>query len=174
MGVDRRTRFVDNATRLAAGESLHYGRTDQGERRSDLSAHTPPGANTGSVEFVVADAHELPESLGTFDAVLLANLLDRLTDPEACLRQFTDSEVFLRSGGLLLVASPWTWLPEHTEPDRWLGAQEPSATSSESALRQLLAGAFDLLDEADEPGVLRDHARHFEYFDADVTIWCKR
>ncbi|MGQ0842062.1 5-histidylcysteine sulfoxide synthase [Actinokineospora sp.] len=172
VGVDLSAQFVETARTLARGESVAYERVDQGEVRTRKFARTTAATDGIGVEFVVGDACALP-ALGSFDAVVVANLLDRLADPEACLRQFTDSAEFLRAGGLLLVASPWSWQSGYTTPENWLGGRAQSSTS-EHTLRRLLAGAFDLVAEANVPGTLRNHARHFELFDADVTVWRKR
>ncbi|MGW0392260.1 5-histidylcysteine sulfoxide synthase [Streptomyces sp. NPDC003042] len=173
VGVDRSRRFVETAAELAAGAAVPYDRIDQGENRTRLQARAPRPAAGCAVSFEVADGCALPASLGRFDAVVLANLLDRVEDPEALLRQFTESDVFLGAGGLLLVASPWTWRGEHTARERWLGARR-GAPTSEVEVRRLLGYAFDQVAGSDEPAVLRDHSRHFEVLNSDVSVWRKR
>ncbi|MDP9870290.1 MULTISPECIES: 5-histidylcysteine sulfoxide synthase [Streptosporangium] len=173
VGADLSSTFIETARKLARGEAVPYERLDQGEVRTRLHARAPRPAGGADVDFVIADCCALPETLGSFDAVLLSNLLDRVADPRACLRQFTDSDRVLRSGGLLLVASPWSWQPAYTAPDKWLGARSQSPTS-EYEIRRILDEAFDLVAESDEPGMLRDHRRHYEYLSADVSLWRKR
>ncbi|MEO3867409.1 5-histidylcysteine sulfoxide synthase [Nonomuraea sp. B12E4] len=173
VGADLSSQFVQTANKLALGQAVPYDRVDQGEVRTRLHARAPQPADGARVEFIVADAVTLPEELEGFDAVILANLLDRVADPRACLRQFTESDRLLTSGGLLLVASPWSWQPAYTAPDLWLGARSLAPTS-EYEVRRFLGEAFDLVAESDEPGVLRDHRRHYEYFSADVSLWRKR
>ncbi|RII07928.1 Iron(II)-dependent oxidoreductase EgtB [Streptomyces sp. YIM 130001] len=172
-GVDLSPQFVDTAQRLARGESVPYRRTDQGENGTGLIASAPRPAEGCNAAFLVADACTLPCSLGHFDAVVLGNLLDRVADPRALLQQFTESDAFLSSGGLLLVATPWSWQTAYTEPENWLGGRQQTATS-ETEFRNLLSQAFDAVEETEEPGVLRNHKRHFEVFSADVSVWRKR
>ncbi|MFC5289091.1 5-histidylcysteine sulfoxide synthase [Actinokineospora guangxiensis] len=152
VGVDSDSSFVEIARTLAGGESVAYTQPGRGEIRTRLYTSPPAVGAESSVAFEVAEPCDLPASLGLYDAVILGNALDRLGDPEGCLRQFTESDAFLGAGGLLLVASPW----------------------SEYSTKLILSGRFDLVSESDEPGVLRTHSRDYEYFDADVTVWRKR
>lgn len=168
VGIDRSAVFVEAARSLARGETVEYERVEQGEVRTLLRVRLPSGEN--KVEFRIADAATLSE--GSFDAVVLANLLDRLDCPRDFLRRLSSSERLLRRGGLLLVASPFSWSVEYTDPAHWLGAR-PGQPSSEAELAQQLSDTFDLVMQSNEPGVLRDHARHFEYLDSYVSVWHK-
>ncbi|WP_233160376.1 5-histidylcysteine sulfoxide synthase [Actinophytocola xanthii] len=170
VGIDRSTQFVDTANALAAGKTVPYERPEQAERSTLLFARAPRPVAGGGVEFRTGDAAALSPELGSFTAVVLANLLDRLDDPLGCLRQFIDSTALLRPGGLLVVGSPWSWQPAFTDRQRWIGGADQS---SEQALRRLLTESFDLVAESNEAGVMRDHRRHYEFFDADVTVWRK-
>ncbi|NGO67583.1 5-histidylcysteine sulfoxide synthase [Streptomyces boncukensis] len=173
VGVDSSASFIAAARRLAEGEQLRYDRPDQGAATTSLAARAPSPAADANVEFRVADAAALPGDLGAFDAVILANLLDRVGDPRACLRQLAGDHSLLRPGGLLLVTSPWSWQPGYADPAQWIGGA-PDGPSSEQELRALVSGAFELVAESDEPGVLRNHRRHYETFQADVSLWRKR
>ncbi len=64
------------------------------------------------------DACNLPESLGTFDAVLAANLLCRVPEPAACIAQIKRA---LRPGGVALLTSPFSWLEQYTDRSNWIG-----------------------------------------------------
>ena len=57
------------------------------------------------------DACALPESLGTFDAVLAANLLCRLSEPQAFIDRLPS---LVNDGGSVFFASPFSWMPEYT------------------------------------------------------------
>ncbi|MEU0663703.1 class I SAM-dependent methyltransferase [Streptomyces lavendulocolor] len=150
-----------------------YQRTDQGERTTTKVATTDPAACRHHVRFDVADACALPAELGHFDAVLVANLLCRLNQPRACLTQFLGESALIRPGGLLLLATPWSWSPEHTPREEWLGAI-PTTGSSEDVLHEILSTEYDLILEVDEEAVLRDHARRFQYIRPQITIWKRR
>jgi hypothetical protein len=173
VGIDLSAAFVQTATLLAGGASVPYDRIEQGEVTTRRYATAPtPGAGGGAT-FQIGDACALSAELGAFDGIVLGNLLDRLPDPRACLRQFTESDQFLRVGGLLLIASPWSWQSAYTARGNWLGGRSNSSTS-ERGLRRFMADTCDLVAETSMGGVLRDHTRHFEFLDADVTVWRKR
>jgi SAM-dependent methyltransferase len=66
------------------------------------------------------DACALPASLGTFDAVLAANLLCRVPDPQTCLQGIADA---LNPGGVLVLTSPFTWMEDYTAKSKWVGGR---------------------------------------------------
>lgn len=178
IGIDLSAAFVQTANLLAGGVSVPYDRVEQGEVTTRRYATAPtPGAGGGAT-FLIGDACALQPELGAFDGIVLGNLLDRLPDPRACLRQFTESTQFLRAGGLLLIATPWSWQGAYTARENWLGGRGDSGPgdswTSERGLRRFMADTCDLVAETSMTGVLRDHRRHFEFLDADVTVWRKR
>mgnify|MGYP001199336591 CR=1 FL=1 len=105
----------------------------------------------------LADACALPNDLTGFDAVLMANLLCRLPDPQACLAQLSGPQAIVKPGGLAVIISPYTWMKEHTPPERWLGGYEGSGGErvySNATLAGLLdeLGIFDAVT-GDEGGL---------------------
>ena len=69
-------------------------------------------------EFRFGDACNLKPQFSGYDLVLAANLIDRLYRP----RRFLDSiHERINDGGLLIIASPYTWLEEHTPKEEWIG-----------------------------------------------------
>jgi SAM-dependent methyltransferase len=66
------------------------------------------------------DACALPAGLGTFDAVLAANLLCRVPDPQTCLQGIADA---LNPGGVLVLTSPFTWMEDYTAKSEWVGGR---------------------------------------------------
>ncbi len=109
------------------------------------------------------DACALPPGLGTFNAVLGANLLCRVPSPAACLDQITAA---LAPGGLLVLTSPFTWLEEYTDRAAWLGAtygSDGEPLRCADALKAALAArGFSVLDEGRQPLVIRETARKYQ------------
>jgi 5-histidylcysteine sulfoxide synthase/putative 4-mercaptohistidine N1-methyltranferase len=172
-GVDLSASFVQAASVLARDGQLAYGRRDEGDLVTPLTACVDPDLDRSRTSFRRADACALPPDFEPFDLVLLANLLDRLPSPRTCLGRMSGPRGLVKRGGLLVVASPFTWLEELTPRDAWLGGtvRDGCAIRSEDGLRTVLEGEFSFIEAHDMPFLLREHARKFEYVVSRVTIW---
>ncbi len=83
----------------------------------------------------------------------------------------------IRSGGLLVLSSPYTWLEEFTPKENWLGGvrENGEALTTLQALQRLLAADFEPIGSPqDVPFVIRETARKFQHTLAQVTLWRKR
>ena len=111
--------------------------------------------------------------LGTFDAALLVNLIDRLPEPRRCLEQLAG---LLNPGAQLVIASPYTWLEDYTPRAHWLGgyAKDGKPVSTFEALGEFLARDFDFVRAVDLPFLIREHARKFQWSVSRAGIWLKR
>ena len=79
-----------------------------------------------------------------FPCVLQANLLCRVPDPGAFLSCLSNH---LQSGGVVVLVSPYSWLPAHTEKTKWIGGT-PEFGRGEGAVKQvMLRHGFKLLFE---------------------------
>ena len=88
-----------------------------------------------------------------YDAILLSNLMCRLSAPAQCLQQFTESDHYLKSGGILVISSPNTWMAQYTDPANFLDGADSAETLA--ALGECLPG-FELLHEEDLPFMIRN------------------
>ena len=61
----------------------------------------------------------------------------------------------VNDGGRVFFASPFSWMPEYTAPDKWL--------SPEELAERMRANGFVLDAAAPEAVVIRDHARKFQF-----------
>jgi SAM-dependent methyltransferase len=152
---------------------LPYQRRDEGDLSTPLVARIPSEIDADRVHFERGDALNLREDLGSFDAVLMANLIDRLNDPR---RLFDRLPSLLNSGGQLVIASPYTWLPEFTPRENWLGSfeQHGERRSTRAALYALLEPHFELIKASDQPFLIREHARKYQWSVAETTTWLRR
>ena len=98
-------------------------------------------------------ARDLPDDLGTFDAVLAANLLCRLPEPTKFLNKLGSGLV--APGGHVFFVSPFSWMEEYTAKDKWLSPKD---------LEDHMTGlGFTLKTQAPEALLIRDHARKYQF-----------
>jgi|GEM_PF-301796 len=173
VGVDLSESFIEAANTLKSEGQLDYFRKDEGNLGQTLSATINSAIERNRTAFRQADACALPPDLVGFDAVLLANLLDRLPSPKACLGRMGGHKGLVRPGGLLVVMSPYTWMEQFTPIDAWLGGyeREGNVLSSKDGIRAALGEAFELVSEEDMPLLIREHARKYQYIVTHVTVW---
>ena len=121
------------------------------------------------------DACNLPEKFTDYDVVFAGNLIDRLYEPETFLSLIKER---IRKGGLLVITSPYTWLEEFTEREKWLGgfkAQTGENYTTLEGIRDALQPEFELAaDPTDVPFVIRETKRKFQHTVAELSVWYKR
>jgi len=173
-GIDFSARFIRIAHQLQVKGVTHYQLPEEGEivsfhevRLSDLGL----ADHAGKIEFLQGDAHNLKPQFTDYDLVLAANLLDRLYDPAQFL---SNIHVRVRPGGLLIIASPYTWLEEFTKKENWIGGIRIAgeAFSTLDGLKEKLGSHFRLLEKPrDIEFVIRETARKFQHTISQLTIW---
>ena len=162
VGVDFSHAFISAAEALRSGESLAYERHEEASQVTCLEARLPDGIDGLKLRFQQGDAMDLPADLGSFDRVHAANLLCRLPEPERLLARLP---LLVKPGGELVLATPCTWLEEFTPSGNW------PANGTFEWLQKSLAPAFSLVRRTDEPFLIRETARKFQWTTSLVTVW---
>lgn len=175
VALDYSDAFIDVANELKRDGEMDYNRWETGSHFSRLTASVSAEINRDLVSFIQGDATNLDalnlfKTTAPFDAILLSNLLCRLSDPAHCLRQFVDSNKYLRSGGILVIASPNSWMEMYTQPENYLDGPDSDATLA--AIGRHLPG-FELLHSEDIPFMIREHRRKYEYIISQGSVWRK-
>lgn len=165
LGIDFSRSFVRAAQALAGGEAIPYQRLEEAAIRTPLAASLPDGVFPERVRFMQGDAMHLPADLGSFDRVHAANLLCRLPEPARLLERLPS---LVKPGGELVLATPCTWLEEYTPPANW----PPQGTFA--WLVASLEPHFELVRRAEEPFLIRETARKFQWTTSMVTVWRRR
>ncbi len=163
-GIDFSHAFVRHAELLRHGP-LPYTRLDEAHLATRLEARLPDGVQADRVTFEQGDAMNLRADLGTFDRVHAANLLCRLPEPAKLLERLPD---LAEPGGQLILATPCTWLGEFTPPANW-----PEGSTLDW-LHRHLGEAFELLTTRDEPFLIRETARKFQWTSSQLSHWRRR
>ena len=173
IGIDFSSRFIEAAEVLRRDGSLKFERKDEGLLHTVLRAEVPVGVRPDRIAFQQGDAQTLPEDLGRFDVVLMANLIDRLAEPARCLERLPS---LLRDGGRLVITSPYTWLEEFTPAERWLGGRVIGGAEVPTleALKGFLGRDFEFIEARDLPFLIREHARKYQWSMAQATLWRRR
>jgi putative 4-mercaptohistidine N1-methyltranferase len=173
-GLDFSARFIRIAFQMQEKGVIHYELPEEGDIVSFHERHLADlglGAAAERVEFFQADATNLKPRFTGYDLIMAANLIDRLYDPKKFLTTIHER---LNPGGLLVLASPYTWLEEYTQKEAWVGGYrkdgEPYTTLE--GLNELLSSHFRKVGEPMEvPFVLRETRRKFQHTLSQVTVW---
>jgi len=177
IGIDFSVRFIQAGVRLAETGVVRYTMPDEGElvtyheRRLDALGLARTACR---VEFWQGDACNLKEVFTGFDLIVASNLIDRLYSPR---RFLADVAQRLNPGGLLLIASPYTWLTEHTQREEWIGGfkKDGESYTTLDGLKDQLAGQFELVQgPQDVPFVIRETRRKHQHTLSELTIWKRR
>ena len=126
------------------------------------------------MEFFQGDACNLKPQFTGYDLILAANLIDRLYNPAQFLEAIHER---LNPGGLLMIASPYTWLVEHTPRADWLGGfkKDGESFTTLDGLDAVLGAHFQRLGEPRAvPFVIRETRRKFQHTLSEVTLWRRR
>lgn len=175
-GIDFSARFIGLGVQMVQQGVLRYTLTDEGElvlfkerTLADLGLENV----RNKVDFFQGDACNLKPHYSGYDLILAANLIDRLYSPKKFL---TTVHERLNPGGLLLIASPYTWLSEHTPRDEWIGGFKEGGENltTLAGLKAVLGTHFRLIKGPMEiPFVIRETRRKFQHTLSEVTIWEK-
>ena len=81
----------------------------------------------------------------------------------------------VKSGGQLILTSPYTWSLEYTPLDEWIGgcAVNGLERSTLGGLKEALLGEFTLVTTRDLPFLIREHARKFQWSVAQASVWLR-
>ena len=173
-GIDFSARFIGLGVALAEHGRLRYTLVDEGELvsyKERTLAELGLAEVAGKVEFFQGDACNLKPVFSDYDLILAANLIDRLYDPAKFLGTVHQR---LRPGGVLLIASPYTWLAEHTKREAWIGGfkKDGENFTTLDGLQAILGKHFRLLSgPLSVPFVIRETRRKFQHTLSEVTLW---
>ncbi len=176
-GIDFSARLINLGVQLKRDGVVRYAVADEGDLllyREQRLANFGLEKTAHKVDFMQGDACNLKAVYSNYDLVLAANLLDRLYDPILFLKQIHER---INAGGLLVLASPYTWLEEHTDKANWLGGfkKDGESFSTLDGIKSVLEKHFQLIDRPfSQPFVIRETRRKFQHTLSEVTIWERR
>jgi 5-histidylcysteine sulfoxide synthase/putative 4-mercaptohistidine N1-methyltranferase len=173
-GLDFSARFIKIADDLIQKGFIRYILPDEGEL---VSYHEINIEELGfkdlenKVAFYQADAVNIKPVFTGYDLVFAGNLIDRLYDPG----KFLDTiHKRINKGGILIIASPYTWLEEYTKRGKWIGGfkEDGEPVTTLDGLHRHLDKNFRLVDGPFEvPFVIRETKRKFQHTLSEFTVW---
>lgn len=175
--IDFSARLINLGVQLASQGVIRYSIADEGELMLHRERHLDDlglAFVANKVEFLQGDACNLKPHFTGYDVVLAANLIDRLYDPSLFLSSIHQR---MNTGGVLLIASPYTWLEEHTKKENWVGGikKDGEKVTTLDGLKIALSEHFDLIKAPQQvPFVIRETSRKFQHTLSDVTLWVKK
>lgn len=173
-GIDFSARFINLGVQLIQQGTVRYALADEGELVSYKSRSlTDLGLEEfkHKVDFFQGDACNLKSQFFGYDFILAANLIDRLYSPAKFLGSIHEH---LNIGGILMLASPYTWLAEHTPREEWIGGfkKDGESFTTVDGLHAHLNRHFRLVKDPQEvPFVIRETKRKFQHTLSEVTFW---
>jgi len=175
--LDFSARFIQMAVQLQEAGRIRYERTEEGDLVSFQERSLQELGLTGdysNIRFMQQDATNMKPEFSGYDLVVAANLIDRLHSPARFLRDIADR---INPGGVLLVASPYTWLEEFTRKENWLGGfkRDGEPVTTLDGLHAELDEYFTLAGEPEQiPFVIRETRNKHQHTLSNVTIWVRK
>nr|WP_086940998.1 5-histidylcysteine sulfoxide synthase [Thaumasiovibrio occultus] len=176
-GIDFSARFIQQAYQLSEQGEVRYTIPTEGElvefKSITLDELGLSQVDKSKIHFSQGDATNLKPQFSGYDAVLAANLIDRLSDPAKFLNAMKQR---VNSGGILAIASPYTWLEAHTAKGNWLGGKKVNGENQTTleGLTEQLADAFTLEQVQDVPFVIRETRRKFQHTVSQLSLWRRK
>jgi len=171
--------FINAAKGMQNDEKMSFKIPIEADIHQEVVACHEDGVDDSmksKVNFWRGDACKLRDysnEIGTFDGVVMANLLCRLPNPIACLDGLPH---VVNEGGVVVLVTPFSWLDDFTHRSKWLGGfYDPvsgDAMYSKDRLKQLMEErGFEKIHEEEMPLVIREHQRKYQYIVSEATGW---
>ncbi|MFT5505319.1 MAG: putative 4-mercaptohistidine N1-methyltransferase [Gammaproteobacteria bacterium] len=172
LGVDFSQAFINIANNLLENRKVTLKLKREDQLGDIVTNDLPSGLNPERVSFAQGDAEALPESIGRFDVIVFANVLDRLPHPKRALEKLAD---ITNPGAQVVICSPYTWWDEFTDPEERLGGfmRDGKEVTSHDSIVDALEKDFVLDKTCDVPFVIREHERKFHFSVAQTSVWTR-
>lgn len=174
--VDISQKFIETANSLKKTGELAFKLVEEGQITSSHHVRIDD-LDRDKVEFRRADACSLPPEFVDFDAVLIANVLCRISSPMSLLNRLAGDRGIVKPGGLVVMTTPFTWMEEFTPREVWLGGfvdKDGAPRYSIDGLKKAMSSHFELLHEDDMPLLIREHRRKYQLIFTKATVWQRK
>lgn len=121
VGIDTSRSFIQAARNLATQRHLKFDLIMEGKITERRSSNLDPDFKFENAEFIVADAMALPFRSDRFATASTVNILEKVPDPSAHLREA--NRVMDKTNARFLFSDPFSWDETVSSPDLWLGGR---------------------------------------------------
>lgn len=172
LGIDFSQAFIDMANNILQSGEIPLVLKREGQLGDAVTNQLPHGVHPEKVGFLQGDAEALPDSIGRFNVITFANVLDRLPHPRRALEKLVDIS---NPGAQVVICSPFTWWDEFTEPEERLGGfkRDDKEVTSHDSIVEVLEPDFRLKSTRDLPFLIREHERKYHFSVAQTSIWIR-
>jgi putative 4-mercaptohistidine N1-methyltranferase len=172
VGIDYSQAFVDAANGILQRGEISFVLKREGELGDAATIKLAHGMHPDRVSFSQGDAEALPDSIGRFDVITFANVLDRLSHPVRALDKLAE---ITNPGAQLVICSPFTWWDDFTRPEDRLGGfvRDGREFTSHDSIVSVLEPDFSLKATCDLPFLIREHERKYHFSVAQTSIWTR-
>ena len=170
LGIDFSNAFIDVANHILHSGEIPLVLKREGQLGDAVTNKLPEGVHPQRVSFLQGNAEALPHSIGKFDAITFANVLDRLSHPRHALEKLAE---ITNPGAQLVVCSPFTWWDEFTIAEERLGGfnKKGKEVTSHDTIVSILEKNFSLKATCDLPFLIREHERKYHFSIAQTSLW---
>ena len=173
--------FIETAKQMQSGSDIRFNVPIEADIKAEVIAKHEEGVTSDvlkKVRFFTGDACQLQQysgEIGTFDGVVMSNLLCRLPDPVACLDGMPS---VVNMGGVVVMVTPFSWLEEFTPRSKWLGGYPDPVSGDPIYSKDILRGVmeargFEQIHEEEMPLLIREHQRKYQHIVSEATAWRK-
>lgn len=171
-GIDFSARFVKNGLQMRDEGVVRYKIKSEGIGYEAKEAFAEEFGIDDEcrrrVQFWQGDACNLKAHFTGYDLIVAANLIDRLYDPAKFLSSIHER---LNEGGILVLASPYSWDERFTQKEKWLCGNEGSL----EAISEILSEHFaPTIEPFDVEFVIRESERKYQHTVSQVSVWKRK
>lgn len=169
IGFDLSMAFIKTARDLMKKGILNFELTEEGNITSSVQIKLPEYVNSYNLDFIIADALNIPFPKGVFTKVSSLNILDKVPYPMKHLKEM--NRVSTINDTQMLISDPFSWSEEVAEINEWLGGKRQGefAGFGQDNIEKILKGYGKYINppfRVTEKGIItwkiRNHRNHSE------------
>ena len=176
VGVDF-PHFVTAAEEMKKDGQRQFRMKEEGGVYTELLASVDSKIDRMRVNFKPVDPCTISSAdSGSYNVVIMTNLLERLPAPAQCLENLVGEHGLVKPNGLLVLTTSGNWSTTFTPKSQWLGGYTDEECNEVRTLDGIKAamlqhGELELIHREDVPMIIREDARNFQFKMLETSVW---